>query len=130
MLVAIVELVFSDEGKDAFELVHEQMRQELGTVPGFLDYRQILLSGNRYLLLSFWEGKGPLDRWVENAFHRSVLMANFRNWCVEGWFSYGEHAGPRAKRCSNCGRWTRGEPGWDPSKPSSCFHCKAAFGRE
>mgnify|MGYP005856657963 CR=1 FL=1 len=122
-LLALAEFVFSEEGERAFQETQKRMEEELASIPGFLGYRPLALGDRRYLLLSLWEGEEALDRWVQNPFHRSVLMANFREWCLESWFAYGDTARPRVRRCRACGRWTRAEPGWDPHKPDRCVHC-------
>jgi hypothetical protein len=64
-------------------------------------------------------------RWVENEFHRTVLMRGFRRWCSEGSFGdYRLEADPnRARKCLACGRWTRERPGWSEQVPAACRQC-------
>jgi len=79
----------------------------------------------RYYFTTVWTDRAALRRWVENEFHRSVLMPAFRRWCTEG--SFGEFAleadHDRARKCAACGRWTRARPGWSAQVPATCREC-------
>lgn len=83
----------------------------------------------RYLFTTYWTDGDAVGRWIENEFHRTVLMPGFRRWCSEG--SFGElrletdH--DRARKCGACGRWTSGRPGWSEASPAACRHCGASF---
>jgi heme-degrading monooxygenase HmoA len=83
----------------------------------------------RYLFTTFWSDRDAVRRWVENEFHRTVLMPGFRRWCTEG--SFGDFAldadHDRARKCAACGRWTPGRPGWSEQEPSTCRSCGAAL---
>jgi hypothetical protein len=84
----------------------------------------------RFLFATFWSDAAAVRRWVENEFHRTVLMPGFRKWCVEGSFSEfsgvePEHA--RARKCASCGRWTQGKPGWSEAEPTRCRQCGASL---
>jgi quinol monooxygenase YgiN len=81
----------------------------------------------RYLFTTYWTDGEAVGRWVENEFHRTVLMPNFRRWCSEGSFSEllleGDH--DRARKCAACGRWTAARPGWSEQGPAACRQCGA-----
>ena len=83
----------------------------------------------RHLFMTVWRDREALMRWVENEFHRSVLMPGFRRWCTEG--SFGEFTlatdHDRARKCPACGRWTRELPGWYEAVPASCRSCGQAL---
>ena len=83
----------------------------------------------RYQFSTLWSEADAVRRWVENEFHRTVLMAGFRQWCTEGCFGdytlAADHE--RARKCASCGRWTRSLPGWDESGPSVCGRCGAGL---
>jgi quinol monooxygenase YgiN len=79
----------------------------------------------RFLFTTYWTDRDAVGRWVDNEFHRTVLMPGFRLWCSEG--SFGElrleadH--DRARKCLACGRWTSGRPGWAEGEPARCRNC-------
>jgi quinol monooxygenase YgiN len=79
----------------------------------------------RYLFTTLWTDREAVRRWVENEFHRTVLMPGFRRWCSEG--SFGEYVHDadhdRARKCPACGRWTPGRPGWSEQVPATCRQC-------
>lgn len=79
----------------------------------------------RYLFTTMWTDGEAVRRWVENEFHRTVLMPGFRRWCTEG--SFGEFSleadHDRARKCPSCGRWTRSRPGWSEQGPTTCRQC-------
>jgi len=80
----------------------------------------------RVQFATLWSDAEAVKRWVENAFHRKVLVPGFRQWCVEGCF--GEYRldtdHKRARKCAGCGRWTQEQPGWDEARPSRCGKCE------
>jgi quinol monooxygenase YgiN len=79
----------------------------------------------RYLFTTHWSDREAVRRWVENEFHRTVLMPGFRRWCSEG--SFGDYVldadHDRARKCPACGRWTPGRPGWSEQVPAACRQC-------
>jgi quinol monooxygenase YgiN len=79
----------------------------------------------RFLFTTYWTDRDAVGRWVENEFHRTVLMPGFRRWCSEGWFGEfsveADH--DRARKCAACGRWTSGKPGWAEAEPGTCRGC-------
>jgi quinol monooxygenase YgiN len=79
----------------------------------------------RYLFTTMWSDRDAVHRWVENEFHRTILMPGFRRWCTEGAFSEFalETDHDRARKCAACGRWTRGRPGWSEQGPTTCRQC-------
>jgi quinol monooxygenase YgiN len=83
----------------------------------------------RHLFTTLWRDREAVGRWVENEFHRAVLMPGFRRWCTEGSFSEfaldADH--DRARKCPACGRWTAGRPGWSEQGPATCRHCGGAL---
>jgi quinol monooxygenase YgiN len=87
----------------------------------------------RFLFVTYWSDAAALRRWVENDFHRTVLMPAFRKWCVEGSFSEFDAAEPdhaRARKCPSCGRWSQAKPGWSEAAPATCRQCGASLSRE
>lgn len=85
----------------------------------------------RYLFLTWWSDAEAVGRWVDDEFHRTVLMPGFRRWCVEGSFSELTLAADhdRARKCAACGRWTAGRPGWSEQGPATCRQCGAPLAR-
>jgi quinol monooxygenase YgiN len=81
----------------------------------------------RYFFTTVWRDRDAVARWVDNEFHRTVLMPGFRRWCTEG--SFGEFTleadHDRARKCGACGRWTRARPGWSEAGPATCRQCGA-----
>ena len=79
----------------------------------------------RYLFTTMWSDREAVRRWVENDFHRTILMPGFRRWCTEGAFSEFslETDHDRARKCPSCGRWTGGRPGWSEQGPATCRQC-------
>ncbi|MEB2345417.1 MAG: antibiotic biosynthesis monooxygenase [Deltaproteobacteria bacterium] len=83
----------------------------------------------RYLFTTFWSDAEAVGRWVENEFHRDILMPGFRRWCTEGSFSELALATDhdRVRKCAACGRWTPARPGWSEQGPTTCRQCGAAL---
>lgn len=86
-------------------------------------------SERRYLFTTMWSDGEAVGRWVDNEFHRTVLMPGFRRWCTEGSFSEFEVSADhdRARKCAACGRWSKARPGWSEREPASCRNCGAAL---
>jgi quinol monooxygenase YgiN len=126
----LVEMVFHADGAAAFAAHLPRMREEMQRIPGCLRLAIASEPEGRYTFTSLWEDDAALQRWVDNAFHREVLMANFRHWAIEAWFSRWELAddAPRSRRCPRCERWTRAQPGVSGTEPARCRYCGAAFG--
>lgn len=127
--LVLAEFVFSEEGEAAFRPHLERTLDEVRRTEGCLQAVLWLRPGRRYQFSTLWTDPDAVGRWVENEFHRSVLMPGFRSWCSEGCF--GEYAltadHERARKCASCGRWTKALPGWDERSPASCSRCGSAF---
>lgn len=129
-LLTLVEIGFRDETTEqAFHEVLPQMRAELAGIPGCLENRIYQRPDRRYLFFTVWESREAIQRWVDNEFHRTVLMTNFTRWADEGWFSYWSslEAHSRSRRCPQCHRWTQGAPGWSSRVPDQCARCGASL---
>ena len=125
-VLTTVDIRFASwEGEQAFLDVYQEMEREVTGVAGCLEYRVYRGPDGLYLFFVVWEDRDAVNRWVENSFHQTQLMANFRKWCKEGWFGYWDPSDerPRARKCMSCGRWTQGEPGWSSKLPRVCRNC-------
>lgn len=124
-----VEIGFTEAGEEAFQGVLARMEQELKSVPGCLEYRLYQRPERVYLFFVVWEDRAAVQGWIENEFHRTVLMPGFRQWCNLGWFGYWDMAqdNNRAKKCLQCSRWTQAQPGWKGDVPQVCRQCNAAL---
>ena len=126
-LLVVAEFVFSEEGEAQFLPHLDRTLAETRGVDGCLQAVVWTRPGRRYLFSTLWDDAAAVKRWVDNEFHRKVLMAGFRKWCTEGCF--GEYTlasdHKRARKCASCGRWTQALPGWDESRPSACGKCGA-----
>jgi heme-degrading monooxygenase HmoA len=126
-LLVLAEFVFTEEGEAAFLEERDRTLAEVRGVEGCLQAALWSRPGRRYQFTTLWTDAEAVTRWVENDFHRDVLMPAFRDWCTEGCFGdyvlASDHA--RARLCAACGRWTRGEPGWDERGPAACRRCGA-----
>jgi quinol monooxygenase YgiN len=126
-LLVLAEFVFSEEGEAQFLPHLERTLAETRATEGCLQAVVWSRPGRRYQFSTLWTDPAAVTRWVENEFHRSVLMPGFRKWCTEGCF--GEYRlekdHNRARKCASCGRWTQGLPGWDESRPETCARCGA-----
>ncbi len=128
VVLTTVEMTFrTAEAEAEFQKVFPQMEQELGSIPGMLESRTYRRGPGTYLFFNVWESAEAIQRWVDNEFHRTVLMPSFRQWCSLGWFGYWDEREdhPRSKKCMACGRWTRAHPGWDAGVPDTCRNCGA-----
>jgi hypothetical protein len=130
-LLVVAEFVFTEEGEAAFLPQLDRTLAEARSVDGCLQAVVWTRPDRRYQFSTLWTDPDAVRRWVENEFHRTVLMPGFRKWCTEGCF--GEYTlaadHERARRCASCGRWSRALPGWDESGPSACAKCGAALPR-
>jgi quinol monooxygenase YgiN len=124
-LLVLAEFRFSAEGEHQFAPHLERTLSEVRGIEGCLHADVWQQPGRRYLFHTVWTDRTGVDAWVENTFHRSVLMPGFREWCIEGWFSYWglESDHNRARKCLACGRWTQAQPGWDGRLPDACRQC-------
>lgn len=124
-LLVNAEFVFSAEGEAEYLTHHERTLHEVASTPGCLQAVAWRRSGRRYQFSTLWADAESVTRWVENEFHRSVLMPGFRTWCTEGCFGEFrlESDHQRARKCAHCGRWTKTLPGWDEREPSQCGTC-------
>ena len=128
-LLVLAEFVCSEAGDAEFRSHLERTLTEARSIDGCLHAVVWERPARRYQFSTLWTDRAAVVRWVENDFHRNVLMPGFRKWCTEGWF--GEYRGEldhkRAIRCAKCGRWTQGQPGWSEADPSACRNCGAAL---
>jgi hypothetical protein len=126
-LLVTAEFVFSEAGELEMRRHLEQTLAEVRQTPGCLQAVVWTRPGRRYQFATLWSEPAAVTRWVENEFHRSVLMKGFRNWCTEGCFGEYllEQDHERARKCPSCGRWTRALPGWDERAPAACDNCGA-----
>jgi quinol monooxygenase YgiN len=126
----LVEIGFHNvEAEQAFLEVLPRMQVELSAIPGCLESRHYIRPPRRYLFFTVWSDQEAIQRWVDNEFHRTVLMVNFTRWADEGWFSYWRSLKDhdRSRRCATCGRWSQARPGWSTEEPSHCRRCGAAL---
>ncbi|MBI2886375.1 MAG: antibiotic biosynthesis monooxygenase [Chloroflexi bacterium] len=125
-VLTTVDIRFASwEGEQAFLDIYQQFEGEVKRIPGCLDYRVYRGPDRLYLFFVVWEDRTAVQRWVDNEFHRTVLMASYRRWCKEGWFGYWDPAEDhsRTRKCMECGRWTQAQPGWSMAGPASCRNC-------
>ncbi len=126
-LLVVAEFVFSEAGESEFLPHMDRTLQEVRDTPGCLQAVVWRRMGRRYQFSTLWTEAQNVATWVENEFHRSVLMPGFRAWCTEGCF--GEYRletdHQRARRCPSCGRWSQALPGWNEQQPSRCGKCEA-----
>jgi heme-degrading monooxygenase HmoA len=127
-LLILVELGFRDDAAEQeFKTVLPRMESELAGIVGCLERRTFIGAGRRYLFFTVWQDEAALERWVNNEFHRTILMPGFRRWCDEAWFGYWSMLkdNDRVRRCPACGRWTPEQPGWSSKGPAKCGRCGA-----
>jgi quinol monooxygenase YgiN len=126
-LLVLAEFVFTEDGETEFRRHLDRTLEETRATDGCLQAVVWTRPGRRYQFSTLWTDGAAVKRWVENEFHRSVLMPGFRKWCTEGCF--GEYTldkdHERARKCVSCGRWTRSLPGWNEAGPASCAKCGA-----
>ena len=129
-LLVVAEFRCTPEGDAALREQLERTLAEVRATPGCLGAQVWERPAERrFLFTTYWTDGPAVARWVENEFHRTVLMPAFRRWCTEG--SFGElrleadH--DRAKKCPACGRWTRARPGWSEASPPACRQCGASL---
>lgn len=128
-LLVLAEFVFTPEGEAEFLRHRDRTLEETRGVDGCIQAVLWDRPGRRYQFSTLWRDADSVARWVENDFHKQVLMPGFRKWCSEGCFGEytlaKDHA--RARKCASCGRWTQGRPGWDESQPGTCGKCDASL---
>jgi hypothetical protein len=126
-LLVLAEFVFSADGEVEFQRHLDRTLHETRSTEGCLQAVLWKRPGRRYQFSTLWTDASAVTRWVENEFHRTVLMPGFRKWCTEGCF--GEYLlekdHKRARKCASCGRWTQALPGWDEARPETCEKCGA-----
>ena len=131
-LLVLAEFVFSASGEAEFLPHLERTMSETRATEGCLQAVVWTRPGRRYQFSTLWTDAAAVTRWVENEFHRTVLMPGFRKWCSEGCF--GEYTlakdHKRARKCASCGRWTQSLPGWDEARPDACAKCGAPIAVE
>lgn len=128
-LLVLAEFVFTDGGEEEFLRHRDRTLAEIRGIDGCLQAVLWARPGRRYQFSTLWTDGQAVTRWVENEFHRTILMPGFRKWCTEGCF--GEYRletdHKRARKCASCGRWTQDVPGWDESRPGACQKCAAGL---
>lgn len=128
-LLVLAEFVFSEAGELAFLQHRDRTLDEVRGVEGCLQAVLWARPGRRYQFSTLWSDAEAVTRWVENEFHKTVLMPGFRKWCTEGCF--GEYRfetdHKRARKCESCGRWSQALPGWNESGPNTCAKCGASL---
>jgi len=126
-LLVLAEFVFTEDGEAEFLRHRDRILDEARGVEGCLQAVVWARPGRRYQFSTLWEDAAAVTRWVENDFHRTILMPGFRTWCSEGCF--GEYTlasdHDRVRSCPSCGRWSRALPGWDELRPEVCGKCGA-----
>jgi quinol monooxygenase YgiN len=126
-LLVLAEFVFTEAGEAQFLPHLDRTMAETRAVEGCLQAVVWTRPARRYQFSTLWTDAEAVRRWVENEFHRTVLMPGFRKWCSEGCFGeYGldtDHK--RARKCGSCGRWSQALPGWDEARPEACEKCGA-----
>ena len=124
-LLVVAEFVFTAEGEAEFLRHRDRTLDEVRGVEGCIQAVLWSRPGGRLQFSTLWSDAAAVKRWVDNEFHRTVLLPGFRKWCSEGCF--GEYVleadHKRARKCPTCGRWTQEQPGWDESRPSTCAQC-------
>lgn len=130
-LLVLAEFVFSEAGDVEFQRHLERTMAETRATEGCLQAMLWTRPGGRCQFSTLWTDAAAVRRWVENEFHRTVLMPGFRKWCTEGCF--GEYLldtdHKRARKCASCGRWSQALPGWDEARPEACEKCGARLER-
>ncbi len=126
-LLVLVEFGFTEEGEKEFLTHLDRLLEEIRSVDGCLDVIAYQRPERMYCFYTLWSDQAAIDRWVQNEFHRTILMPNFTKWSNEAWFGYWtlRTDRPRVRRCPSCGRWLRGQPGWMEARPAQCTRCGA-----
>jgi quinol monooxygenase YgiN len=128
-LLVLAEFVFTEAGEQDFLLQLDRTLEETRAVEGCLQAVVWSRPGRRYQFSTSWSDSEAVKRWVDNEFHKTILMPGFRKWCSEGCF--GEYQltndHERARKCGGCGRWTQALPGWNERVPPTCKKCGAVF---
>lgn len=129
-LFVIAEFRCTESGDAELRKHLERTLAEVRAVPGCLHATVWERPAERgYRFVTAWSDGEAVGRWVENEFHRTVLMPGFRAWCREGWFGELSLAADhdRVRKCPACGRWTAAQPGWSEEGPVRCRACDAAL---
>src|SRR5712691_3685133 len=87
-LLVLVEFVCSEEGEATFREHLPRTLEEVRAIESCLHAHAWARPERRYLFQTLWMDGDALDRWMQNEFHRSVLMPSFRQWCTESQFSF------------------------------------------
>ena len=128
-LLVLADFVFTEDGEIEFLRVCDRTLDETRAVPGCLQAVMWTRPGRRYQFSTLWIDSEAVTRWVDNEFHKQVLMPGFRKWCTEGCF--GEYRletdHKRARKCASCRRFSQGLPGWDERQPAVCDKCSASI---
>lgn len=126
-LLVLVEFVCSEDGETPFREHLPRTLDEVRSIEGCLQAHAWQRPDRCYLFYTLWRDNDALDGWMENTFHREELMPSFRQWCTEAQFSFYDMTDDheRVRKCTSCGRWSRGSPGWDITLPNVCRNCGA-----
>jgi len=125
-LLVLAEFRCSEEGDAEFRRHLGRTLEEVRGIEGCLQATVWERPAERrYVFTTLWSDRDAVGRWIDNEFHRTVLMPGFRRWCTEGAFGdfvlTADH--DRARKCASCGRWTPGRPGWSERGPATCKQC-------
>src|SRR6266496_4113288 len=124
-LLVLVEFGFTEEGEKEFLMHLDRALDEVRSIDGCLEAIVYKRPERMYLFYTLWRDQEAIDRWVQNEFHRNVLMTGFTRWANEGWFGYWNLKADRkrARKCPSCGRWSQAQPGWTEMTLTTCAHC-------
>jgi quinol monooxygenase YgiN len=128
-LLVLVEFGFTEEGEKEFLMYLDRVLDEVCSIDGCLEAIVYKRPERMYLFYTLWRDQEAIDRWVQNEFHRNVLMTGFTRWANEGWFGYWNLKADRkrVRKCPSCGRWSQAQPGWTEMTPTTCTRCGTPF---
>jgi quinol monooxygenase YgiN len=127
--LVLVEFGFTEGGEKEFLAQLDHILDEVRSIDGCLEAIVYERPERMYLFYSVWRDQEAIDRWVQNEFHRTVLMTGFTRWANEGWFGYWHLAADRkrVRKCPSCGRWSQAQPGWTEMTLTTCARCGTPF---
>ncbi|HYL44308.1 MAG TPA: antibiotic biosynthesis monooxygenase family protein [Ktedonobacteraceae bacterium] len=128
-LLVLVEFGFTEEGEKELLMHLDRTLDEIRSIDGCLEVIVYKRPERLYLFYSLWRDQEAVNRWMQNEFHRAVLMTGFIRWANEGWFGYWnlKEDRKRVRKCSSCGRWSQAQPGWMETVLATCSHCGTPF---
>lgn len=128
-LLVLVEFGFTEEGEKEFLMHLDRALDEVRSIDGCLEAIVYKRPERMYIFYTLWRDQEAIDRWVQNEFHRNVLMTGFTRWANEGWFGYWNLKADRkrVRKCPSCGRWSQAQPGWTEMNLTTCARCGTPF---